>query len=271
MWTWISLVEAAHAGACCVGATGAAPVVLGECEHAMVAVSGGPTLAVARWDSRAQLKPASIDEIGAQGTITGAVRWSRRAQVVLDAPVSWLERRSTERVERGGGLGDVGGRLLWDPLAEGDGPAPLFVLGARLPTGRDWKESDQVLQADVTGRRYAAIMGGVGLERTIGDVPWSVALSGRWPLGAEPSSLTASGMVGRYLGDHWTVSGVIAQEWTFAADQVAWHTVASARAVVGERLRWRAWAELSTDLPVPGLGLATPVTTRATLGAAWIH
>lgn len=258
MWSSILLFSAlAEAGACCVAATSAAPAALGECEHVLVGVGVSSGGVLGRWDDHGAVRGSSMGEVNGAANLTLAARWDRKAQVLVDVPFALTSRTSGDLHEVGGGIGDIGARILWDPLEEKTLPTPVFVGGVKLPTGRDWRASETPLQSDVTGMMGTALSAGLLLDRTLGKFPWSVGATTQIPLGGEAPSLSAVGAVGAYLG-HTTVIGRVEHQETFAVPgrglTAARRTAVGARVVYGKPIAWRVWGDVSADLPIPGIG-----------------
>lgn len=274
MWSSLLLAAStAHAGACCVGSTGSAPVGLGECEHVLAAVYVAPQSVVGRWDAQGRARSSSLIERGANAGVAFAYRWNRKMQVSVDVPVVWTARQADKQVESSGGLGDAGVRFTWDPKEEGAGPVPVFTVGARAPTGRDWTDATLPLQSDITGRQYPSVQAGVSFERTF-KRPWSVGLSTGVALGKEPSTVVLSGTYGKYL-DRWTLVGGLSHELGFVpgggASALSQRTSVSGRAVYGKRLRFRTWGEVGADVPVSYLGVSANQTAHVSAGVAVIR
>jgi hypothetical protein len=267
----------AGAGACCVGSTSSAPSAVGECETWTLGLGATGEARLARWDGEGQVTADSLEEQALVSTLGAGYRWSRSAFATLDLPWRLSHRAAGELDAVGQGFGDARVTLVWDPLEEtppGSGrlPPPVLRLGARLPTGRAWDASEDALAADVTGLPGAAVTGGVALQRSMGQVPWSLGVSAEVPVGVEgaPSLLSAAGSLGRYLGSYWTVTGSLRYERTLALyGGGAWstaRTTAGLRVIHGRRMAWRAWAGGGLDLPVASLGLENPVMASASAG-----
>jgi len=268
----------ARAGACCVGSTAATPTVLGECERWSVGFGVGGVSHLARWDADGQITSDSLDERALTSSVAAGWRWNRSGQVTAELPgrVTW--RATGDLAESGGGVGDARVTVILDPIEERAAVgAPVLRLGARLPTGRSWEESDAPLQSDVTGLVGPAVTGGLSMNRTMGRVPWSLGVSGELPVGVEgvPALVAAAGSVGRYLGTDWTVTASLRHERTAAVWEEqsyrAARTTAGARVIRGQRLAWRVWAGAGVDLPVSGLGLESPAQAAATGGVVLVR
>lgn len=269
----------AHAGACCAGSTTTTPAMLGECEGWLVGLGVSGEVSAARWDHRRALADSSLAERAGLASLVAGGRWDRRGSVTVELPVRLDHRAAGEVSAWGGGVGDVRALVWWDPFVErpkedGGGPLPWFVAGLRAPTGRDWTEARQPLDADVTGLAGPGLLLGATLGRTLDRTPWTVGLDAEIGLGGEhpQTTLTASGSVGRTLGARWTVLGSARHAITASGDDgMAARTAAGARLVLGRPVRWRAWAGAEADLPVPGLGRSAPIAARLGVGAALVR
>lgn len=274
MWSSLLLAASvAQGGACCVGSTGSAPVGLGECEHVVVGIYGGPQAIIGRWDASGRARDSSLGEVGATGGVAVGYRWNRNMQVGFDLPAMWTRREVDKASESGGGVGDAGFRFTWDPKEEGAGPVPVLTLGARAPTGRNWTEAALPLQSDVTGRQYPSLQAGLSFDRAFRR-PWSVAVSTAIAFGREPSTLVFAGTYGKYL-DAWTVVGSVAHEFGFVpgagASALSQRTSVSGRVVYGKRLKFRTWGEVGADVPLPYLGVAANQSAHASAGVALVR
>lgn len=259
---------AAEAGACCMGATTTLPARVGPCEKGIALVSVVGEAAIGRWDNATRSRPTALRETGVLTTVGLGVGLTRRWQLGATLPGRWNQRRIGDQQSTGLGFGDVRVQAL-HVLREGrprvmDTPARPDVLlgfGLRLPTGRSWHRSDDALLADVTGLPGPAGTFFLGVEQTTtGDLPWFVGLSGEvGGLRRQVFGLfTATGGVGQYLGNQWTILGLLSHTATIGAFQDALGhaaaTTAGLRVVTGRTLAWRGWINLSVDLPIPGLG-----------------
>lgn len=270
----------AHAAACCVGSTSPFPIRVGECEHVVAGVSSGYERAIGRWDGAGDVVPVGVDESAVLADLGVGVRLNRRWQVAGIVPMRANQRVGSAGALWGGGVGDATAMVVWDPteeVAEGP-PTPVFTASVRVPTGRDWTQADGALMEDVTGLPNPAGTLGVTLERSIGQVPWTVGVDGTLGASSEGDlqpAFSVSGSVGRYLGTSWSVLGTAswAASWAAAdgsADMVARPRV-GARVVYGQRLAFRAWAGTDWDLAVPGIGRSATQMASASLGVALVR
>ena len=289
MWLWRTTYASAavllalasgeaRAGACCVGSTAATPAILGECERWAVGFGLGGATHLARWDAQGQITADSLDERALISSVAAGWRWSRDGQITAELPGRLTWRATDAMAESGGGVGDARVTAILDPIEETSAlGAPVLRIGARLPSGRSWEESEAPLQSDVTGLVGPAVTAGLAMNRTLGRVPWSLGVSGELPVGVEgaPALVAAAGSVGRYFGTDWTVTASLRHERTAAVWQQqsyrAARTTAGARIIRGQRLAWRAWAGAGVDLPVSGLGLESPAQATATGGVVLVR
>jgi hypothetical protein len=104
----------------------------------------------------------------------------------------------------------------------------------------------------------ASIQAGVLLDKTLGKHPWSVGVTANVPLGGEAPSLSAVAGVGAYLGPSWTVIGRVEHMETLPVRDRgltgASRTIVGGRLVYGKMMAWRAWADVSSDVGIPGIG-----------------
>jgi len=265
-----------------VGSTAAAPARVGECEKAVVALSVTGEVGDGWWDREGALRDSSVREKSGVATVAGGVRLNRQWQVGLAAPLLVNHRASESLSGWGGGVGDVRLSALWDPFEERavadrlPAPVPLFILGTRLPTGRDWTHSSSVLHEDVTGLEQSAVVVGGQLERTLDKWPWSVGATtelGLGSLGLQPLVRT-NGSLGRYLGHRWTVIGTLGHQIGWATLEAGGHasaqTWSGVQVVHGSPGRWRAWVGGKAGLPIRGAGVSATRTASVSTGLAVI-
>jgi len=274
------LASVAHAGACCVGSTSSMPTRVGECEHAVVGLSAGGELSTMRWDRDLKVRKSSMRDDALVSSISAGYRLDRRWQVGLSVPFRLTHRAVGDLDGWGGGVGDMSAQLLWDPVEERpriageSAPAvPIFALGVRAPTGRDWQASERTLQEDVTGLVGPGVRASMWMERTMDRVPWRLGASaevGFSNLGPQPS-VSAQGAVGHYFGTRWTamLNSSIQMSWAQLGvkDIGSWRTDLGAVLVHGAALRWRVSGYVNADVPVPGLGRSTMQHARAGITA----
>ncbi len=273
-----------HAAACCVGATSALPTRVGECEKVVAAVSILHEETVGWWDDVGQLATAEgYTEEAWIGNLGVGVRLAREWELAARLPIRHNHLAAGALDSVGSGLGDTRVMALWDPTHEkprgvvGAGPTPVAIAGLRLPTGRDWTDSDDPLNADVTGLEHAAVVVGGQLERTLGAWPWSAGAMGevdiRWE-GRRTGVLVGNASFGRYFGSGWTALGTathtLGQADASGESRATHKTAAGARVVRGRPLQWRMWAAAELDLPVAALGRAAPRSQSIGLGYAHV-
>lgn len=276
----LTVPGAARGAACCVGSTSPFPVRVGECEKVVVGLGAGIEHGYGRWDRRGGVAGLGIAEDALTANVGAGFRLDRRWQVGLIVPVRANHRVGGETAVWGGGVGDVTLTALWDPMEEVYQGAPTVLLsgGVRLPTGRDWSESDGVLLEDVTGLPNPTVNLGVALERSLGKVPWMAgadASLGVGSLGKLQPGVTAYGSVGTYLGTDWSLLGTASWSFSWAAADGSAAVVArprvGARVVRGERLAWRAWASADVDVGAPYLGRSATQAVSVSLGYALVR
>ncbi|MFT5685273.1 MAG: hypothetical protein ACI8RZ_006223 [Myxococcota bacterium] len=262
----------AHAGACCVGTTSTVPTRLGECEHwlAGMGMQGESTLGL--WDSGGTVTDTSMTDEAMISTMAMAWRWDRRGQLFATLPARVNHRVAGDLDEAAAGLSDLRGGVIWDPIDESPAnqrPIPVITLGARLPTGVDWTESETDLQTDVTGLVGPAIIGAITAERTMGRLPWS--LGADVEASTSLTSVGATAAVGRYLNTRWSLNGSLRYSATFADGATTARTNAGLKLTRGQPLRWRGWVAVDSDVPLDGLGQSTTRQAHASLGVALIR
>lgn len=270
--TGLLLSGRAQAGACCVGATSTVPTRLGECEHwlAGMGMQGESTLGL--WDSTGAVTDTTMTDEAVISTMAMAWRWDREGQLFATLPARINHRVAGDLDETAAGLSDLRAGVIWDPINESPAgwlPVPVLTLGARLPTGVDWTESETDLQTDVTGLVGPAIIGVATAERTMGRTPWSVGADVEASTSLTAVGATAS--LGRYIGTRWSLGGSLRYSATFADGAAATRTNAGLRLTRGQPLRWRGWVGVDADVPVDGLGQSTARQAHASMGIALIR
>ncbi len=264
--------DRAHAGACCVGATSTVPTRLGECEHwlAGMGIQGESTQGL--WDSSGAVVATTMVDEAVISTMAMAWRWDREGQLFATLPARINHRAAGGLDETAAGLSDLRAGVIWDPINESpDGlwPVPVLTLGARLPTGVDWTESETDLQTDVTGLVGPALIGVVTAERTLGPIPWSIGAD--MEASTTLTALGATASLGRYIGTRWSLGGSLRYSITAAAGATTSRTNAGLRLTRGQPLRWRGWLGVDSDVPVAGLGQSTTRQMHTSLGIALIR
>lgn len=262
------LLGTAWAGACCAGAMTTLPARVGECETMVVATTVSGEHAFARWDGRGKVVAPSPDE-AALVSVAAGWRWSRSAQLQVSAPLRWTWRRAGDLADEGGGFGDLAVGAVWDPTNEHHRAVPVLAIGARLPTGRTWKETDSPLLADVTGLPGPALRLAAAWERTLTRTPWTLAADLEAGPGA-PVAWGVSGAVGRTVASDWSLSTGVRHARTLSGEGTG-RTTVSAQVVRGERRAWRAWSVLAADVPLPGLGRHQSLLLSASAGLAVVQ
>ncbi len=267
----LALPGEAWAGACCVGSPSPLPMRAGECEQWVLALGVTASHGVGRWDGQGVLAPSSLRQDTLRASVGAAWRWNRTAQINVALPTYLNHRGVGEEVGWGGGPGDLRITGVWDPVLERPGgpPIPVWTLGARLPTGKTWRQSDHPLGVDVTGLPPAVLLG-ASLERTVDRTPWSLGMNLEAGFGKDArSAVTASAAVGRYLGFRTTLLGSLSHTRTLGAPGA--RTRAGVRIVEGRPVSWRAWVGLDADLPVPYLGQDNVQEVSLSVGYAWVR
>jgi hypothetical protein len=268
MWWWSSV---AHAGACCVGAGAGLPLRAGEYEHVVLGFGAAGEGAALRWDDAGAVKGAAPTEVALQATAAITARWASWGQATVSLPARVTHRAAPGAVDDGAGLGDLRAAVVLDPFVDrrGGPPVPVFTLGLRAPTGRDWTEASGPLLADVTGLPGVGGTAMVTFEHVSGEGPWWVGLD---VIGDPDTPTRAGGSAawGRYVGARATWLATARHERQLAAGGAA-RTTLGGRVVWGRPMRGRIWLGLATDVPIPGLGSGLPATTSLDLGAALIR
>jgi hypothetical protein len=235
---------------------------------------------VGRWDSGGGVRGSSLQEASLVTTLAAGWRWDRKGQVGVTAPI-WLNHKAVGKDGAwGGGAGDLRVSATWDPFEErwskpgifGGPPVPVFTAGVRLPTGRDWEDAKGALFEDVTGLGTPALIAGVAMERTLGRTPWSLGAQTELGFrgGAAEPTLQVFGGMGRYLGTEWSVFTSLRymRAWL---DESSSRTTLGLKVTHGRRLRWRVWAGLEADLPIPYLGHSAMRRISAGTGVALVR
>jgi len=257
---WL-IASAAYAASCCVGSTTSLPLRVGGSEQAVVGLTGAAEVGLARWDRAGAVVGSGLAEQAASVELGAGLRLGGQWQVGLALPARFTHRAASVSEGSGGGVGDLRAAALWEPVAENVGGSwvPVVRGGVRVPTGRDWTESEAVLLQDVTGLQGTAGLIGVQIERLQGGTPAFVGLQGE--LGSADDRLqpvlSPSIGVGRSLSERWTVLGSFA--WTASWAPTSATGGFTARPTAGARLvhggdGWRGWISARCDVPVPGLG-----------------
>jgi hypothetical protein len=262
----------ARAGACCVGTTSTVPTRLGEGEHWLAGVGVKAERALGLWDSSGAVTDISMTDEALIATLAAGWRWSPRGQVFATLPTRLNHRAAGDIDEHAAGLSDLRLGVTLNPVAEsvtGHRPVPMITLGARLPTGEDWTDSQDALQTDVTGLVGPAVIAGVTAERTEGKTPWSLGVDAE--AGGSGTALGGSAAIGRYLGTRWSITGGLRTSATLAGGSTTTRTNTGLTLTRGQALRWRAWISADTDVPLDGLGRGTTRQAHVGLGAAVIR
>lgn len=280
----LALPGGALAGACCVGSISSTPARVGECEHAVAALTASGEHSSGRWDRDGAVQDSSVTERALLATAAFGVRIDRQWQVGGTLPVRLNHHESREQSGWGGGVGDARALVMWDPLEEKPRlaslkatPVPIATLGVRVPTGRDWTRSERALGEDVTGLQPAAVLAGIAVERTLDRWPWSAGIATE--VGVAPDSVqpafVASASLGRTLTPRWTLTGTARHElaWaTLEANTPAIRdTTAGAQLVHGRPLGWRAWVGAESAVPIPQFGASASRVASVFTGAALVR
>ncbi len=263
----------AWASGCCVGSTTAVPTQLGPSEHGTVALITGAEVSVLRWDRKGGIHRLDSGDGMASTSLGVGVGLSPRWQLGASMPVvaNW---RNGETFRWGGGAGDLRVDAKYYTSGDINGPVPLVTIGARLPTGRSWRPNSDATAQDITGLAGPALILRAQLEKTTGDTPWVVSINTETGTanGHISPVMTLNAGMGRYWGQRLTFFGNLSHMETLAKGSQQWaraaRTTLSGRVIIGSRLRWRAWASLSADLPIPGLGADRTQRMGGTVGYA---
>jgi hypothetical protein len=148
---------------------------------------------------------------------------------------------------------------------------PVFSVGVRLPTGRDWQDASSPLLADVTGAPGAGLALAAGVERAEGRWMGGLSVEGELSLATPPEArpMAVTGSVGRALGSRWSLALTARHERTTALGGAGVaSTAAGVRVVLGKPLAWRGYAGLSLPLAVAGGGQSGDQV--ATISAGWL-
>lgn len=271
----------AVAASCCVGNTSAFPTRLGPTERALVGVSVGGNVAVARWDNERKVRSSGAARQRLLATLGGTLRVSPKVQVGLTVPLQWTHASTDSLSAFGGGLGDISLFTIWIPIDERVGfkgyrapPVPVFSVGARFPSGTAWSKSEKPLFADVTGFPNSAVQLRCQIERSKAPYPWAISVTGELSVGAEhlEPAIVVAGILGKALGDNWNLSGILTYTERWIVDQGSTaNTRFAVRGIYAKPTRFRWFAELNSDLPVPGLGRSTDVQLGAQVGVALVR
>lgn len=269
----LMLSGAAHAGACCVGATSTVPTRLGECEGWLMGMGVQAETTTGMWQSDGQLSQSSMTDDAIITTLAGAWRWDREGQLFATLPMRLNHRAAGDLSELDGGVGDLRAGVIWDPIDEHASswrPVPVLTLGARLPTGRDWRDAERQLQTDVTGLTGTALIGVLTAERTMGRTPWSLGVD--LESGGGITAMGTTAVLGRYIGSQWSVISSLRHSRTIThTGSSTSRTNTGLRLTRGQPMRWRAWIGLDADVPVSGMGQGASRLAHASLGVALIR
>lgn len=264
------LVSQAFAGACCVGSTSIQPTRLGECEHVAAAVAVEGRVDFARWKLDWMVAGASPQSRSLETSVAAGWRWSRSGQVQVRVPLRYQSLDAGSLHAEGGGVGDLAVGVVLDPFEEGTHGTPVFSVGARMPTGRDWTDVADPLQAGVTGLPGLGVSFGAAWERTLTKSPVAISAAGEINAGATPEMLTVSASVGRTVTPRLTTAVALREQVTFGGD-VLWKTTVGGRILAGRPLRHRASLALDADVPVAYLGRSAPIGVVVSAGWALIR
>lgn len=278
--------RAAFAQACCAGSGAITPGRLMNHEAALAGVQLKAAALTGSYDDDRRFRgvASGTSEQDFEEALFGSVRFLRRAQVSLFAPLEETRRVTRTITDFGGGIGDVnvGGRYDFT-LAGADDVVPGIALlaGITLPTGTPPDAAHRPLATDATG--IGAFQGtlGLALEQTYG--PWLINVSG---LVSKRTSRTVEGLH-TSLGTQWTALGAVAYSFDMnAALALALSTTfegaatiagadapQTARAVTqisasgtyGFAERWRLQGSLFVNPPLTWFGRNQPATAGTTL------
>ncbi len=169
----LGIERAAHAQACCVGASGLTPGWLTTHERALVgaqlrlAGAHGTYPAKGPFFSEQPGRDARIEP-----TLFASYRILPRAQVSLSVPFVVVRRRSGANVETRARPGDVTlvGRYDFVRAGESRIPGIALLAGVLAPTGTPSDKGTGLLAADVTGIGTWEGNAGLSVEQTFGHV-----------------------------------------------------------------------------------------------------
>lgn len=174
--------SAAHAQACCAGASAVTPgrLELHENELVGVQLKAGDVLGSYQTNRQFLRNPSGVGELDLEQDVFGAVRLLRRGQLALLVPVVETQRRApTAGSAFGGGIGDLNASARYDFVLAGESqwvPGIALLAGVTFPTGRAPDQATQPQAVDATGIGAFQFNGALALEQTFG--PWLVNATG---------------------------------------------------------------------------------------------
>lgn len=243
------------------------PTQVGECERGTLGVGVVADATQARWDHRGQISETSLQERSLQVTLAGAYRLNRQWQVGTSAPLRVNHLAAGGAQVWGVGPGDTTVSALWDPIEEGQRAVPLLKLAVRIPTGISPEQATGELFQDVTGLTGPAAIVTASMDRSLGRVPWNVGVSVE---GSKRPAVSATGSVGWYIGNAWTVSAGVSHLRRWSPSKDSWgHTSttdASVRVITGSPVAWRAWVQAGAGVPLSQVGHSAPLKVSAATG-----
>ncbi len=285
--TLLAAPATAQAAACCVGSTSDQASRLGPCERVLLGVGYSLELPAAEWDAVGDLhRPAAPRVVHRFSGVT-ALRVDDRFQFGFAMPLVLQAVSVGDRVEAGGGPGDLRAWLRVEPRPGVIGPGPPVAgLGFALvlPTGIPPEQAPGGLGAGGTGAGYLGLapsfdiekQGARGLIRLSVDGTFSVPRPWEDRVNAPGVALGAD-VSGAFFVDWRTtiaISGgarVRTPGWfdgkvTGRGGVEPWLGVGASFGVRGfDRLS----VGLRTSLPVPRIGRSMPVSVLASV--TWAH
>jgi Putative MetA-pathway of phenol degradation len=280
----------AAAQACCAGSGAVTPARLGLHEDFLVGLQLKGASHVGSHDTDATFVPipAGARELNLEQNLFAAVRVLERGQVGALIPFIETYRRTSNRSELGGGIGDVNLSARYDFLLARESqyvPGIGVLAGTTLPTGTAVEEASNTLATDATGIGAVQANGGLALEQSFGS--WLVGLSGlasfraprtvantRLALAPQFTGLASAGYA---FGSGATAAAVVsyAVEGDAAANGV--NVPNSARRVTSVSLaaaypvtdQIRIVGSIFANPPLSSLGRNQPVTVGGTLAVIW--
>jgi hypothetical protein len=179
-WAWLLVLGHsawpgnAHAQACCAGSAAVTPARLTLHEDALYGVQTKALWLSGSFDDERRYLPSpnGASEVDFEQDLFGAVRFLERGQLALMVPIVETRREAHQKVETGGGLGDVNESFRYDFVLAGQSrtiPGIALLAGLTLPTGKPADSSSKALATDATGTGTFQGTLGLALEQTYGS------------------------------------------------------------------------------------------------------
>ncbi|WP_373044350.1 hypothetical protein [Vulgatibacter sp.] len=276
----------AHAAACCLSTSAFGAGRLAIWEQAAVGANLSYSSAAGLFDGDGAYRAHDgYSEREGRATAFALLRLAETLEAGARFPWVVGSRAAGGLEETGQGPGDLALSLRWQAIdlgAYAELPGVAFTLAATLPSGRATADSDTVLGADVTGRGFGVLSGGISLERAHDPIFVRLDVAGLVPLAHEVAGepwrsgpgveiqLGGGADVGR--GVVLVLAPRLRWEAETIRDGVAQPGSSGLEVAVGPSASWQFdphWtlqASFDTGLPIDGLGRNRSLFTSASIG-----